>query len=238
MLLRIRSKISYFFKSVLDFLFPPICFGCNKEIDSGIVCYQCYNKITGSWLGVCAQCGYPLGYNQSCKNCKSSLTLPRIRALGFYTEPFLPLIHALKYQGKKSLAEIFGKALTGLLNSDPILKQAEVLVPVPLHPARKRERGFNQSELLGFEVSRLTGIPVVNALRRKKNTKSQTTLDSKKRIENMQEAFIIKDNKTVVNKKVILIDDVITSGATINSAAQTLLEAGVREVFGLVIARA
>ena len=148
------------------------------------------------------------------------------------------MIQALKYQGKKSLAEIFGKGFTGLLNSDLILKQADAIIPIPLHPARQRERGYNQTELLGLELSRRTGIPIINALKRKKNTKSQTTLVPAKRQENMRGAFVVKNTSLVFNKKVILIDDVMTSGATINSAAQTLLNAGVYEVYGLVIARA
>jgi competence protein ComFC len=234
----LKNRISWFFNSVLDFLFPPLCLSCNQEVENGLVCFQCLNKINRSPLGVCAKCGYPLGYNQACRHCKVGLILPRTRALGFYSEPWLPLIHALKYQGKKSLAKIFGRGLTGLVNSDPILKQADALVPVPLHPARKRERGFNQAELLGLEISSQLGIPVLNALKRKKNTKSQITLDAKERIENMQGAFIIKDNQMIINKRIILIDDVITSGATISSAAQVLQNAGVKEVFGLVVARA
>jgi ComF family protein len=234
----LKNKLAYFFKTLFDFLFPPICLGCDKEIDEGLICYQCANQISNSALGVCARCGYPLGYNEGCKHCKTGPVLPRTRALGGYTEPLSPLIHALKYQGKKSLAEIFGRGLTGLLNSDPILKQADAIIPIPLHPARQRERGYNQTELLGLELSRQTGIPIINALKRKKNTKSQTTLDPAKRRENMRGAFAVKDNSTIQNKKVILIDDVITSGATINSATQTLLNGGAKEVYGLVIARA
>lgn len=233
----LRNKLAYFFKALFDFLFPPICLGCNKEIETGLICFQCSNKINTSALGVCARCGYPLKYDERCKNCRTKVVLPRTRALGGYTEPFSPLIQALKYQGKKSLAEIFGKGLTGLLNSDPILKQADAIIPIPLHPARQRERGYNQTELLGLELSRQTGIPIINALKRKKNTKSQTTLIGSKRQENMRGAFVVKNIPLVLNKKVILIDDVMTSGA-INSAAQTLLKAGVDEVYGLVIARA
>ncbi len=234
----LKNRISWFFNSFLDFLFPPICLSCNQEIDKGLVCFQCLYKINRSPLGVCAKCGYPLGYNQDCQHCKSMLILPRTRALGFYSEPWLPLIHALKYQGKKSLAKIFGRSMSGLLNSDPMLKQADALVPIPLHSARKRERGFNQAELLSLEISDQTGIPILNALKRKKNTKSQITLDPKERIENMQGAFIIKDKQMVINKRVILIDDVITTGATISSAAQVLQNAGAQEVYGLVVARA
>ena len=234
----LKNRIGWFFNSFLDFLFPPLCLSCNQEIDKGLVCFQCLDKINRTSLGVCAKCGYPLGYNQDCKHCKVRLNLPRTRALGFYSEPWLPLIHALKYQGKKSLAKIFGHSMTGLLNSDPILKQADAIIPIPLHPARKRERGFNQAELLSLAISDQTGIPIHNALKRKKNTKSQVTLAPKERIENMQGAFIIRDKEMIVNKRVILIDDVITSGATISSAAQVLQNAGVKEVYGLVVARA
>lgn len=234
----LKNNIGWFFNSFLDFLFPPLCLSCNQEIDKGLVCFQCLNRINRSPLGVCAKCGYPLAYNQDCKHCKVRLNLPRTRALGFYSEPWLSLIHALKYQGKKSLAKIFGRSMTGLLNSDPILKQADALVPIPLHPARKRERGFNQAELLGLEISNQTGIPILKALKRKKNTKSQITLDPKERIANLQGAFIIRDKKMVINKRLILIDDVITTGATISSAAQVLQNAGVKEVYGLVVARA
>ena len=234
----LRDKLAYFFKALFDFLFPPICLGCDKEIETGLICYQCANQISTSALGVCARCGYPLKYYESCKNCRTDVILPRTRALGGYTEPFSPLIHALKYQGKQSLAKIFSKGLTGLLNSDPILKQADAIIPIPLHPARQRERGYNQTELLGLELSRQTCIPIINALKRKKNTKSQTTLNPAKRQENMRGAFVVKNSSLVLNKKVILIDDVMTSGATISSAAQTLLNAGVYEVYGLVVARA
>ncbi|MEO0092971.1 MAG: phosphoribosyltransferase family protein [candidate division WOR-3 bacterium] len=107
-----------------------------------------------------------------------------------------------------------------------------------MHPARLRERGFNQAELLGIELAKLTGIPLINALRRQRNTKSQTKLAITERISNMQGAFGVQDASVIYQKKVILIDDVITTGATLASAAKTLFENGVSGVFGLVIARA
>jgi len=234
----LSDKIAFFIKSIIDFIFPPLCLGCNQEIDSGFLCANCSKQIFNAYLGVCAKCGYPVGYNERCQHCKTGMVLPRTRALGYYTPPLLPLIHALKYEGKKSLVKILGRALAGLLNSDPILRKADAIVPIPLHPARERERGFNQAFLLGLEIAQLTGIPLVNVLKRKKNTKSQTQLVTEERILNMQGAFSLKDQRIVNNQKIVLIDDVITSGATINSAAQTLLSAGAGAVYGLVIARA
>lgn len=234
----LKNKLVFFIKSGIDFILPPICLGCHKEINSGFLCPSCNDQITNTWLGVCVKCGYPLGYNENCPHCRTQIILPRTRALGFYKPPLQPLIFALKYEGKKSLAKILGRALAGLLNSDPMLRQADALIPIPLHPARQRERGFNQASLLGLEIAQLTGIPIVNALRRKKNTKSQTQLLMKERILNMQDAFKLEDHTPIVNQQVVLIDDVMTSGATINSAAQILLQAGAGAVYGLVIARA
>lgn len=226
------------FRSVLDFVLPPICLGCGQEIDAGLVCYQCLNKINNSGLGVCVKCGFPLKFNEKCPHCANNLLLPRTRALGLYSEPLSNLIHSLKYDGKQSLAKIFASALVGLLNSDPILKKADFLVPIPLHPARQRERGYNQAFLIAFEIFRLCGIPVVQGLKRIRNTKSQSFLDKKERILNVQNAFAIKETKLMINKRVIIVDDVITSGATIYSAGQCLLNAGAKEVYGLVVARA
>ena len=86
----LRNNLAYFFKALFDFLFPPICLGCDKEIDKGLICDQCLNQISTSALVVCARCGYPLSYNQNCQNCKTGQVLPRTRALGGYTEPFSP----------------------------------------------------------------------------------------------------------------------------------------------------
>lgn len=160
------------------------------------------------------------------------------RSLGPYAPPFMTLVHELKYQGRKKLAPLLGDALTSLMMTDGLLKHADLLVPIPLHPARMRERGYNQSELLAKRVSQLTGIAISGALRRVKNTKTQARIvDEAARTRNLKGAFAVRPDAALHDKQVILIDDVTTTGATLNAAAQVLKQAGVGAVYALVVAQ-
>lgn len=161
------------------------------------------------------------------------------RWLGHYAPPLRTLVHELKYRNRTKLAPLLGDALTSLMMTDGLLKQADLLVPIPLHPARLRERGYNQSELLARRVSQLTGIPISGALRRVKNTKPQARIedDDEARKKNVKGAFAARSDAALRDKQVILIDDVTTTGATLDAAAQVLKQAGVRAVYALVIAQ-
>ncbi len=127
-----------------------------------------------------------------------------------------------------------------LVKNDPILSKAELIVPVPLHPARKRERRYNQSEILAEEVSKITGIETLNILKRTKNTKTQTELSPTERRKNVKNAFCVRKTykKTISNKRVLLIDDVMTTGATLDECSKILLKEGAIETYGVVIAGA
>ncbi|MEO0084338.1 MAG: ComF family protein [candidate division WOR-3 bacterium] len=231
--------------ALLDFIFPPRCFGCDKDIETGFICDKCYTKVTTTALGVCPICGMPKDYEDKCNhilfhNRSGANKLTRIRALGKYLPPYLTLIHHLKYHSKKKIAKVLGLGLTNLINSDPILSRADYLTPIPLHPARLRERGFNQSLLLAKETAFGTGIKLNDCLKRKKNTNSQTGYDNQKRVLNVANAFVLKNNLdfSIDKRKVILVDDVITSGATLVAAADTLIKNGVSEVYAIVVASA
>lgn len=216
--------VRFFLISLRDFLFPPICFGCGeKEVENALICPNCLTALYQWRLPVHG-------------NAKDAVT--HIRSLGPYAPPFMTLVHELKYQGRKKLAPLLGDALTSLMMTDGLLKHADLLVPIPLHPARLRERGYNQSELLARRVSTLTGIPVSGALRRVKNTPSQTRIkDEKRRRDNLKGAFAVRGDAALQSKQVILIDDVTTTGATLDAAAQALKQAGVGAVYALVIAQ-
>jgi len=239
------GQIKSFYQSILDFLFPPRCFGCDKDIEQGIICNKCFTQITTSALGVCSVCGLPKSSDEECSHplIHSGIkpnVLTRIRALGKYTTPYIGLVHNFKYQNKKKIARVLGLALSNLITSDPILSRADYIIPIPLHPARLRERGFNQSLLLAQEAAFSSGITLQDCLIRTKNTPSQTQLDYDSRAKNIRGAYQLKTRLdfSLKDKRVVLVDDVITTGATLTEAAKTLVENGVTEVYGVVVTTA
>jgi ComF family protein len=233
----LRDSFGFLVRAVVDFIFPPICYGCDEEAEQGLVCDACRLLLFTSEMDVCPKCGRAC--IEECERCGPPLSLSRIRALGLYFEPFRGLVHALKYSEKTRLAELLGLALAGLVEQDTEMRQVDVLCPVPLHPARRRERGYNQAELLARAVSRATGVSLVDALLRWRNTPSQTTQSGpEKRMANVKGAFRIRSGVCIAGQRVVLVDDVTTTGATLDAAARSLLDAGAASVMGLVVAAA
>lgn len=198
--------------------------GCEaNEVADGLVCPDCLdrlNRVPQADAGVPGISG-----------------IVHVRNLGHYTPPHSSLVHELKYRNRRSIAQYLGVSLARLVLSDAMLKNADMLIPVPLHPARLRERGYNQSQLLAEQVSRLVRIPWADALRRVRNTRPQVTLDDKAREKEVKGAFAARPETSVRGKKVVLVDDVSTTGATLASAAQALSEAGALQIYALVVAR-
>ncbi|MEO0086313.1 MAG: ComF family protein, partial [candidate division WOR-3 bacterium] len=237
---RLKSGIRFLVRALADFLFPPICYGCDDETESGLVCDSCRLLLFTSELDVCPVCGRPCrDAAATCGRCAVPLPLARVRALGSYGQPFAGLVHALKYDRKTSLAPLLGQALALLAWQDSELKACDAVCAVPLHPARRRERGYNQAELLAEVVAQETGMPFESWLVRRKNTPTQTARhDDEARRRNLKGAFALRSGAIVQGKRILLVDDVMTSGATLGAAAEPLLEAGAGGVCGLVIAAA
>ncbi len=124
-----------------------------------------------------------------------------------------------------------------LVRSDPYLKNAELIIPVPLHPSKKRERGYNQSEIIALQISQDMGIRMLNILKRVKNTRTQTELSVQERRRNVEGAFVLLQEfkETIKGKKVLLVDDVITTGATLDACSEVLLKNGAQEVYGVTL---
>ena len=236
----LASSVRFLLKSLADFIYPPICYGCDTEVEEGLVCEGCRLALFTHELAVCPKCGRPCTRTaETCGQCRTRFSLSRVRALGIYAPPFDKLVHAFKYSGKTKVGELLGLALATLVRQDELLSAADAVCPVPLHPARLRERGFNQSLLLAAAISMSTRIPLAEFLVRAKNTPTQTRKTTRKdRLKNLTDAFRLKPDTGVGGKKVLLVDDVMTTGATLDQAAQPLLNGGAASVLGVVVAAA
>ena len=236
----LASSVRFLLKSLADFVYPPVCYGCDTEVEEGLVCEGCRLALFTHELAVCPKCGRPCTRTaETCGQCRTPFSLSRVRALGTYVPPFDKLVQAFKYSGKTNVGELLGRALAALVQQDEVLSAADAVCPVPLHPARLRERGFNQSLLLAAAISMSTRIPLAEFLVRTKNTATQTRkMNPEARLKNLARAFRLRPDAGVSGKRVLLVDDVMTTGATLDQAAQELLRGGAASVLGAVVAAA
>lgn len=230
-----------FLRDIVDFLVPAYCGVCRQKLSRNekVICDKCFYGISVITRPYCERCGKPTQGETVCNDCiEHPHNFSRARAIGQYDGVLGELVRLLKYDKKLSVGKRLGNMLATILQSDEFLSGSKAIVPVPLHRVAYRRRGYNQSEILAYEVSKLTGVPVINKiLYRIKPTKSQTKLSPEERKENVKGAFRVIGNE-LKGKKVILIDDVCTTGATLDECASELMKAGADEVYALVCARA
>ena len=219
----------------LDFLFPQWCVGCGKE--GAFICCSCQRSLPRVMPPLCPRCGKPQSSGTLCPACVNwQADIEGIRSPFRFEGVIRQAIHQLKYGNLRALAEPLAKLLNDYLVANPV--PGEVLVPVPLHPKRLRERGYNQSKLLAKELDKLANLPVVDdCLTRQQHAPPQArSLTVEERRSNVAGAFACRDH-SLQNKRVLLIDDVSTSGATLDACATALKAVGATSVWGLVLAR-
>jgi ComF family protein len=229
---------------VKDVLFPVYCVGCEKEGEW--CCSDCLKQITPRVTQECPVC-YRENNGEACVGCKTPFGLDGILAFYVYkdTSPLGELIKQLKYTHARETIQIFKilieQAYTICL---PLFKNSAIGIPVPLHEKRRRERGFNQAEFLGKIIRKVLSnkfdaatelILDTSSLVRQRYTEQQARLSHYKRMENLENAFKWKGG--AVPKSVILIDDVFTTGSTLQAASEGLKKMGVESVWGLTLAR-
>ncbi len=219
----------------LDFLFPRWCVGCGKEGD--FLCYSCLQRLPQIMPQLCPRCGRPQSSGILCPSCVAwQAEIDGIRSPFRFDGLIREAIHQLKYRNLRALAVSLARLLQDYLVANPM--PGEVLVPVPLHRKRLRERGYNQSSLLARELGKLINLPVVDdCLIRQRHTPPQartSTVDERQ--SNVTGAFACR-NQTLQDKQILLIDDVSTSGATLDACAGALKATGATSVWGLVLAR-
>jgi len=219
----------------LNLLFPQWCVGCGKEGD--FICYSCRQSLPRIMPPLCPRCGRPQPSGILCPSCVSwQAEIDGMRSPFRFDGVMRQAIHQLKYRNLRALAQPLAKLLNNYLGTNPM--PGEVLVPVPLHHKRLRERGYNQSSLLTKELGKLTNLPVVDdcliRLRHAPPQARTSTVDERR--SNVAGAFTCRDRR-LQDKQVLLIDDVSTSGATLDACAAALKAAGATAVWGLVLAR-
>jgi ComF family protein len=224
-------------QQVLDMLFPVHCAGCQKI--GQVLCPSCIAQIKPLTSFICDFCGTPLSTYGVCKSCQyHQPQLSGQRAVSLYQEPLRGCIHQLKYDGNVRLAVPLGLMLAQAFRYYGM--QADMLIPVPLHKDRHQQRGYNHASLLAEVCSAHIRIPMnENILVRHRATVAQVDLHPRERYQNVAGAFACSSsaNNMLNGRRILIIDDVSTTGATLEACATPLFMAGAKEVWGLVLAR-
>lgn len=230
-------KIS-FFSSFLGLLFPAACFNCSLRISSGVLCDSCKQSLK-FLTDICPVCG-AYDYHDPCRVClQNSFQFDQARSVFRFDAVIQKLIHDLKYDEMKRVAGLFGEFAEIYLHRFQPFASVDIIAPVPLHKVKKRARGFNQAQLLTAEISRrMDWRHEPNLIRRSRFTETQTMLGRVERQENVRAAFSLHPKIDVKNKNILIVDDVFTTGSTVNSISALLKSKEAERVFVLTIARA
>jgi ComF family protein len=217
-----------------ELFFPTRCLGCGRR--GVLLCSTCGPMLPWLTIAVCPRCAKQSISGRLCGRC-SLPYLASIRAACTFDGVIRTAIHRFKFRHTRYLAPFLAQVMAQSLARRPI--QADLLVPVPMSPSRRRERGYNHSELLAAALARLTTLPEPSPelLAKSKETRPQVGLSAVERRKNLRGAFACPSPELLAGRRCLLIDDVITTGATLNACAQPLIEAGAKRVMGLVVAR-
>lgn len=232
------SRLTRLLGVVEDAIFPPVCGGCRRR---GVwLCDACWAQVRYVPSPVCSRCGHPVQHaGDPCRWCREWPSgLSNVRAAFVFEGPMRSSIHRFKYQGEFARGHFLGRLLADHAESTVVRRKdpVEIVVPVPLHLRRRRARGYNQAEILAKRVAERLAVPLGSGLIRTEKTQPQVTLGRTERWENVKDAFTWKD-APLAGANVLLIDDVTTTGATLASAATTVMAAGAGRVNGLALAR-
>jgi len=238
-----RGTWSHAARLALDIALPTLCVACREPVDGEGVCAECWAKLSFIAKPYCPRLGIPFVYDPgpellSMEAIANPPAFQRARAAVRYDDVARTLVHALKYQDRTDLAPAMGRWMARA--GQELLEEADALVPVPLHWQRGWSRRYNQSGALARIIARQSGVKVASeALRRVRPTQQQIGLSRSQRASNVQGAFKVADHRRseIQGRRVVLVDDVLTTGATVDACARALLRAKAASVDVLVFAR-
>jgi ComF family protein len=211
----LRYFLGFILSGLIDFIYPPVCLLCSRSIDhDGPLCSECRKILLDDFQLTC--------YNDEShfKHLKEAIYFSKVFVCWTFTSQIETLIHIVKYQQGRKLGKYLGRIMGERIQEQFPNLSGDVIVPVPLHSVRRRERGYNQSEILSRGIAERIAIPIdTGVLIRKKHTQTQTLLSARERQENVQDAFWIRDGETIANRHVVLIDDIQAGAASVTGLA-------------------
>lgn len=209
-----------FFYKLLDYIFPPSCIVC-KSFGDGYLCNKC-KKDLEIYL-----------YNNTIEEQEN-----KIFYLFQYRDFIRKKLIEYKFGEQSYLFHLFCEMFVKNKNACEFLKSYDIIIPVPIHKKRKNQRGYNQSELIAKELSNKTGITIyTDVLKKVRNTNPQSLLSKKERIKNVQSVYIVENSEKIRNRNVVILDDIYTTGATVNECKKILQQAGVKNIGTIIIAK-
>lgn len=234
----LKSVIRIFFKDPFGYE-AKTCLLCGIQSGCEHVCTTCQNNMSGNIISQCSLCGRyipePVSHDYLCGECSDERPLFYLaRSAGPYGGLLKDALYAYKYQRKRPLAFYFADQMSGIFLKERSFWDTELFIPVPLSQNKLRQRGFNQSLLLAEELGEFLKIKVADVLTREQDTQKQSRLNRRERIRNMRDIFTVKGS--VRGRKIILIDDILTTGATAGECTGVLLRAGAAKVGVLTVA--
>lgn len=236
-----------FFHGLLDIIFPPVCLACKRKLTTAAIdqaiCPECWGTIKKNTPPFCFSCGRHLDTKRSAKNVcpecmRKSLHFDRAVSPCRYEGVIKKIIHEFKYKHKLRLGGTLSRLMVDFIKEYEIpLDFLDMIIPMPLHSARLREREYNQSEVLSGYIAREFNKQVLtDSLIRRRVTKTQTGLEIEDRFANVQGCFAVRQPEAIGKKNILLVDDVLTTGATASEAALTLKNQGAGMVFVITAA--
>lgn len=236
---KLHKAIYCLYDGILNLVFPPCCPICDAITGPGMkICPTCRTKIQIALEPVCKKCGKPVGEERAeyCYDCKRKKHFyDQGKAFCIHKGEIRESLYRMKYANRRGYAKVYAGEWYQLHRKWLDKRQIDLIIPIPLHKKRKRRRGYNQSMILAAEIKRVTGIPVSDTiLYRSKETLPQKDLDDASRKANIKNAFKIVTHHVQL-RNILLVDDIYTTGSTIDSAAEVLKKAGADKVYFAVI---